>query len=64
MPTRQTSNVMDLKLFPDTTILLAAYCFEGFLNQSNINKMISNHLIRCKAYGTFTISSRTYQINH
>ena len=47
-PTGQTTDAMTLKYFSDTILLLIKlYGCEGFLNQNQINGMVSNHLSRC-----------------
>ena len=33
---------MDLKIFPNTIVLLKVDCFEGFSNWSNIDKLVIN----------------------
>ena len=41
-PTGCIINAMDLKIFPNTIMLLKVDHFEGFWNQSNINKFVIN----------------------
>ena len=41
-PTRCTINAMDVKVFPNTTMLLKVDHFEGISNQSNIDELVIN----------------------
>ena len=47
MSTKSNTNVMGLKIFLDTTLLLKRYLFEGILNRIKINGMVNNHLSSC-----------------
>ena len=47
MSTKSNTNVMGLKMFLDTILLLKRLQFEGILNRININGMVNNHLSSC-----------------
>ena len=49
MSTESNANVMSLKMFLDTTLLLKRLQFEGILNCIKINEMVSNHLSTCNS---------------
>ena len=49
MSTKSNTNVMGLKIFLHTILLLKRYQFEGILNHIKINGMVNNHLNSCKA---------------
>ena len=38
---------MDVKVFPNTNMLLKVDCFEGFLNWSNIDELVINNTSGC-----------------
>ena len=46
-PTGCIINVMDLKIFPNNIMLLKVDCFEGFLNRTNIDKLVINSMSGC-----------------
>ena len=49
-PTGQTIYTMALKLYSGTNLLLLkGYGFEGFSNQNQIYRLVSNHLSRCNS---------------
>ena len=43
MSTESNTNIMDLKIFLDTILLLKRLLFEGILNYIKINGMVINH---------------------
>ena len=45
--TKSNTNVMGLKRFLDTILLLKRLQFEGILNRIKINGMVNNHLSSC-----------------
>ena len=47
MSTESNTNVMGLKMFLDTILLLKRLQFEKILNQIKINEMVNNHLSSC-----------------
>ena len=49
MSTESTTNVMGLKMFVDTILLLKWLQFEGILNRIKINGMVNNHLSTCNS---------------
>ena len=44
-PTGCSINAMDLKIFPNTNMLLKVDCFKGFSNQNNINESMINQTV-------------------
>ena len=46
-PTGCIINAMDLKIFPNNIILLKVDHFEGFLNRSNVDKLVINSMSGC-----------------
>ena len=49
MSTESNANVMSLKMFLDTILLLKRLQFEGILNCTKINGMVNNHLNTCNS---------------
>ena len=47
MPTGCSINAIDLKIFPNTNMLLKAGRFERFSNQSNVDKLVINSTSGC-----------------
>ena len=47
MSTESNTNVMGLKVFLDTILLLKRLQFEGILNHIKTNGMVNNHLSSC-----------------
>ena len=47
MSTESNTNVMGLKMFLDTILLLKTLQFEGILNHIKINGMVNNYLSSC-----------------
>ena len=47
MSTELNTNVMGLKMFLDTVLLLKRLQFEGILNRIKIDGMVNNHLSSC-----------------
>ena len=46
-PTRCIINAVDLKIYPNTIMLLKVGCFEGFSNQSNVDELEINSTSGC-----------------
>ena len=46
-PTGCIINAMDVKIFPNNIMLLKVDHFEGFLNQSNVKKLVINSMSGC-----------------
>ena len=44
MSTESNTNVMGLKMFLDTILLIKRFQFEGILNCIKVNGMVNNHL--------------------
>ena len=49
MSTESNANVMSLKMFLDTILLLKRLQFEGILNCIKINGMVNSHLSTCNS---------------
>ena len=47
VPTRCTISAMDLKIFPNTIVLLKVDCFKGFSNRSNVDELVINSMSGC-----------------
>ena len=47
MSTESNTNVMGLKMFLDTILLLKTLQYEGILNHIKINGMVNNYLSSC-----------------
>ena len=47
VPTRCIVNAMNLKIFPNTIVLLKVDHFKGFSNQSNIDELVINSMSGC-----------------
>ena len=46
-PTGCIINAMDLKTFPNTMVLLKVDHFKGFLNRSNVDKLVISSMSGC-----------------
>ena len=46
-PTGCIINAMDLKIFPNTIMLLKVNHFKEFSNRSNIDELVINNMSRC-----------------
>ena len=62
-PTGCIINVMDLKIFPNTIILLKVDQFEGFSNQSNVDELVINSMSECKC-NNYKLNNNNYQLNN
>ena len=62
-PTRCIVNAMDLKIFPNHIMLLKVYHFEGFSNQSKIDKLVINNMSGCNCK-IYKLNNSNYKINN
>ena len=62
-PTGCIINAMDLKIFPNTIVLLKVHCFKGFSNQSNIDKLVINSMSGCN-YKNCELINKNYKLNN
>ena len=62
-PTGCIINAMDLKTFPNTTMLLTVDQFEGFLNWSNIDELVINSTSGCNC-NNYELNNNNYQVNN
>ena len=62
-PTGCIINGMDLKIFPNTTMLLKGDCFEGFSNQSNIDELVINSTRGCNCKN-YKLNNNNYKVNN
>ena len=46
-PTGCIVNAMDLKIFPNTMVLLKVGCFKSFSNRSNVDELVINSMCGC-----------------
>ena len=46
-PTGCIVNAMDLKIFPNTVVLLKVDRFKGFSNRSNVDELVINSMSEC-----------------
>ena len=56
-------NSMDLKIFPNTTMLLKVDCFEGFSNWSNIDELVINNTSGCNC-NNHKLNNNNYHLNN
>ena len=61
-PTRSIINAMDLKIFPNTIVLLKVDRFKGFSNRSNIDKLVINSMSGCN-YKNYKLNNNNYKLN-
>ena len=50
---------MDLKIFPNTIMILKMNCLKGFLNQSNVDELVINNASGCNCNLIITITNLT-----
>ena len=62
-PTGYIINAMDLKIFPNTVVLLKVDHFEGFSNQSNIDELVINSTSGCN-YKSYKLINKNYKLNN
>ena len=56
-------NAMDLKIFPNTTVLLNMDCFKGFSNPSNNDKLVINSISGCN-YKNYKLNNNNYKLKN
>ena len=62
-PTGCIVNTMDLKIFPNTIVLLKVDCFKGFSNRSNIDELVINSMSGCN-YKNYKFSNNNYKLKN
>ena len=62
-PTGCIVNAMDLKIFPNTIVLLKVYCFKGFSNWSNVDKLVINSMNGCN-YKNYKLNNNNYKLKN
>ena len=62
-PTRCIINAMDLKIFPNTIMLLKVDSFEEFSNQTNIDELVINSTSGCN-YKNNKLINKNYKLNN
>ena len=60
-PTECIVNAMDLKIFPNTIVLLKVDHFKGFLNRSNVDKLVINSMSGCN-YKNYKLNNNNYKL--
>ena len=60
-PTGCIINAMDLKIFPNTIVLLKVDCFKGFLSRSNVDKLVINSTSGCN-YKNYKLNNNNYKL--
>ena len=54
---------MDLKIFPNTIVLLKVDRFKGFLNQSNVHELVINSMSGCN-YKNYKLDNNNYKLKN
>ena len=62
-PTACIVNAMDLKIFPNTIVLLKVDRFKGFSNQNNVEELVINSMSGCN-YKNYKLSNNNYKIKN
>ena len=62
-PTECIVNVMDLKIFCNTTVLLKVDHFKGFLNWSNVDRVVINSMSGCN-YKNYKLNNNNYKLKN
>ena len=60
-PTRCTINAMDLKIFPNTIMLLKVDHFEGFSNGSNVDELVISSMSGYN-YENYKLINKNYKL--
>ena len=60
-PTRYLVNAINLKIFPNTIVLLKVDRFKGFSNRSNVDKLVINSMSVCN-YKNYKLNNN-YKVN-
>ena len=61
-PIRCIINALDLKIFPNTIMLLKVGPFEGFSNRSNVDELVINNTSGCNC-NNYKLNNNNYQLN-
>ena len=62
-PTGCIVSAMDLKIFPNTIVVLKKDRFKGFSNQSNVDKLVINSMSGCN-YKNYKLNNNNYKLNN
>ena len=62
-PTECIVNAMDLKIFPNTKVLLKMDCFKDFLNRSNVDKLVINSMSGYN-YKNYKLNNNNYKLKN
>ena len=54
---------MDLKIFPNTIVLLKVVHFEGFSNRNNVDELVINSTSGC-SYKNYKLIDKNYKLNN
>ena len=54
---------MDLKIFPNTIVLLKVDRFKGFLNRSKVDKLVINSMSGCN-YKNYKLNINNYKLKN
>ena len=61
-PTGCTVNAIDLKIFPNTIVLLKVNRFKGFSNWTNVDELVINSMSGCKKITNLIITITNLKI--
>ena len=61
-PTGCIISAMHLKIFPNTIVLIKVDLFKGFLNWSNVNKLVINSMSGCN-YKNYKLNINNCKLN-
>ena len=56
-------NAMNLKIFPNTIVLLKVDCFKGFSNRSNVDRLVINSMSGCN-YKNYKLNNNYYKLKN
>ena len=62
-PTGCIVNAIDLKIFPNTIVLLKVDHFKGFSNRSNVDKLVINSMSGCN-YKNYKLNNNNYKLKN
>ena len=57
------SSMLDLKIFPNTIVLLKVDCFKGFSNWSNVDELVINSMSGCN-YKNYKPNNNNYKLKN
>ena len=63
-PTGCIINAMDLKIFSNNIMLLKVVCFEGFLNQTNVDELVINSMSGCNYKNYKLNNNNNYKLDN